>query len=620
MLAEQLGRDLSDLDRVRKDISTLRQKMQEVFYDQVDKQIKSGLLAKIDEAERNIEQRQEAIDKVYDFVLKHEDGEWVPVHQVATLLDSAVMRDLRRGQHSQVLFLDRIVSTLIDFEALRSICSTDLLERECMTFLHKHKIENYVTYMECNKHELFRNIISLDASMDVHSLRDIIAKITPTLGSVVAAGTFGNLTSAVNKKVSEIEKQISDVHKIMTEMGESKIIDEVCDNLRESLEGEDAQYLHSLQSKDILFLQRVLQGLEQIRAKQPTSEIDREVIQFLTATNESMVHVNDPVPSAGSAGAGAGVAHAATLAENTEDSAVDFLGPDLSEHTAAINKVIAEAPEEHRMSYQESLEKCLEVGDILKKIKAADDNDESKDRRNERRSVICKSTAFLQKRLDEMPGKTRRCLLSHIFQLVIDVAATRDLLTILELSIIPSSLCLGNVEKSRIFHDLVKKAAPVCTPKLHLASTHFDQSQRVRVVGLYAAQVGYCIELNTLVGLSAAGLENLLQGAWHWLVSCGSALSHAAKSSTADAVDTLCELCDAVKLFLDITGATLLNFLGGRLKQFLLQPLRQVLSVRTERKAKQLVSLLDQVPSSLPCLVDMHLLTPSSCSARVKKW
>jgi len=162
----------------------------------------------------------------------------------------------------------------------------------------------------------------------------------------------------------------------------------------------------------------------------------------------------------------------------------------------------------------------------------------------------------------------------------------------------------------------------VCVPRLEVASAHFDKSQRVRVVGLYAAQVGYCVELNTLIGLSAAGLDNILEAVWHWFVSCGNALSHFAKKSGVDATEALCETCDSIKLFLDVAGSTLLNFLGARFKQFLLQPLKQVLATRSEDKARRLSAFLDELArsNSLPCVRDMLLLAPFSCFARVKKW
>jgi hypothetical protein len=616
-VAGQLGRDMSDLARIDADIHTLRQKMQEVFYDQVDEQAKAHLNDRIAEAEESAEQRREAICEVDEFLMRRA-GEWLDAEKLLALLGSnATIQDLRKGQNQQVLFFDRVANTLKQIEDLVSV---DKLDRECVSFLLEHKIANCVTYMESIKDDTFRNVIALDLSMDIDSLRGLMAKITPTMNSA----TFGNLSAAVHKKVSQVENQIQDIQTIISEMGASDIIDEVCGNLRESLEGENAQQLRSLGSKDILFLDKVLHGLEQIRTKQPLSEIDDEVVRFLTGINASIIHTNYPELSkeSGSSLAASSSSAAAAVAPAV-DIDVDFLGSDVIKHSAAMKEILGAAPEEHRAPYRDCLEKCLEIDDNLKKIAARASAEKSgKDWRNERRSVICQSTIFLQRKLDEVPGKTKRCLLSHIFQLVISAAATQDLMTILELSIIPSCLCLGNIEKSRIFHNVVKASAPVCVPRLDVASAYFDRFQRVRVVGMYAAQVSFCVELNTLVGLSPAGLENTLETVWHWFVSCGNALSHFAKRSGAEAIDTLCEICDSVKLFLDIAGSTLLNFLGSRFKQFLLQPLRQVLSGRSEEKALRLSSFLDEVARTniLPCVPDMFLLMPFSCFARVKKW
>jgi hypothetical protein len=300
---------------------------------------------------------------------------------------------------------------------------------------------------------------------------------------------------------------------------------------------------------------------------------------------------------------------------------VDFLGPLLSAHSANIETVISAAPQEHRVLYRECLDKCVELNDVLTRSMASEKESSGSDRRNERRSAICRSSLFIKRRLDEVPGVTKKRLLSHLLQFLIGMAATKDMMPLLELSMLPDALCAGSIERSRIFLDLVQKAAPVCVPRLDITSSHFDTSQRVRVVGFYAAQVAYCVDMNRMVGMSDTALERTLETTWHWLVACGNALSSAAKGGEATA-EVLCETCDSLKLFLDVAGATLLNFLGPRFKQFLVGPLRHILEGRSEGTARSLATVLDQLASAntLACVSDMYLLTPFSCFARLKKW
>lgn len=602
-MGNKLAQDTSNLENLRLDIQNLRAKMEEDYIDHVGENIKISLADKISAAEERLGIRQSEIDKVFEFVQGHRE-QWLDVDALSTRLSSDIIRELRAGGNAQVLLLDRIASTL---EKMYALCAREALDKDSMNFLQKHKIGNCMSYLESCKNPSFGDIVALNPRLEISTLKELISKITPTLSS----GSFGNLKTVVDKKVSDVEDQIRFVEGIFSDISNGNDLDDVCFSLRESLEGESAQNLRSEGSSDIDFLDRVLHGLEQIRVKQPISDVDSDVIKFLTENNEKLV------PATNSTDTGKEVSTTIAAATSMD---VKLLGPDLNEHVSAIQAEISAVSAEHQNIYKECLDRCLALNTKLQNIESLEKENNTMDRRNERRNLISQTTTFLLKRLDETSGPVKKHLLSHIFQLIIGMAATKELVTILEISIIPSTLCLGNIERCRIFHDVVKVGAPICFPRLDITSSHFDRRQRVRIVGLFAAQIAYSVELNETIGMSDAGLEKTLQTVWHWLVSCGNALSHMSKSNEG-AMESFCEVCDSVKLFLDIAGATLLNFLGPRLLQFLVGPLEQILHSRPETEAKRLIKLLDRAKTStLASIADMCFLSPMSCFARVKKW
>lgn len=607
-LVDGLGSDLRDLNAATEELQAARRMRQEVFFEQLEMGAKVTLDQRVDAAERALLQRKKDLGEVQRVLEEHKDR-WVKVGSLEKLLQSSTLQELRKGHNQRVLFLDRVLETLRRIDAL---VTSDQLDSECMTYLRNLKVPNVVTYDVCNKSSVFRSVVSLDSTMPVASIEALLATIT----SASSNESFGELGPEVDRKVSQFKKQVSLIEQIFAEVSQSDVVEEMSDNLKESLQGEEVAVLRTARSSDVLLLDKVLLGLGQVLRKESVSEINQEVVQFLREKNESILSSHDPA-----------ITSAASTSE--EDGSFGLLGPDVSELSSVVESVLHDMPEEHRVSCQECLLRCLELAECLKQLAARDKIDlaegKCKDRRNERRREIGLSIVYLQHRVDGVTGKTKRSLFSQIFQLVISIAATSDIMTIIELSAIPSCLCLGSIERSRIFHEVVKKASPVCAPQLKLSSPPFEKSQRVRVVGLLAAQVAFSIDLNTLIGLSEAGLELLLEEVWRWFVSCGHALSHASKSSQGGATDTLGEICDAVKLFLDIAGAVLLDFLGPRFRQLLEQPLRSLLAARSgkdEKSVTRLLSLLEGLQSTgvLACVSDMFLLTPFACFARVKKW
>eukprot|EP00603_Paraphysomonas_imperforata_P000105 CAMPEP_0114418190 /NCGR_PEP_ID=MMETSP0103-20121206/3363_1 /TAXON_ID=37642 ORGANISM="Paraphysomonas imperforata, Strain PA2" /NCGR_SAMPLE_ID=MMETSP0103 /ASSEMBLY_ACC=CAM_ASM_000201 /LENGTH=1047 /DNA_ID=CAMNT_0001586529 /DNA_START=158 /DNA_END=3298 /DNA_ORIENTATION=- len=599
----QLGLHSTDLDRLRRDIEDLRAKMDGVYYVHLGENIKSSLNEQIEAAEASLAKSEGAIERVRAFIELHKD-KWLDEEELKTLLDSDDIKGLRSGRNNQVLLFDRVVETL---KGMQALSPRECLDQESVAFLQKNKIANCTSFLECCQRPEFSHIVSLDLSLGVHSLKDILAKIAPTLSS----DSFGRLKGAVHQKVALIEEQIEFIDNIIAEISNGTAIDDVSFTLQESLESETARRARAQGSSDIRLLDNVLQGLEQIRAKKPVEEIDPAVINFLTDKNESFVRLAKRLDS-GQAPAG-GVA---------ESVSVDFLGPNLNDLSASVDAVIKEAPSEHRERYEECLRKCQSLSAELQKLATAEKerSAEGVDKRNERRTMICQTTLFLEKKLGEISGATKKHLLSHIFQLVTSMTVTQNLVTILELSIIPSTLCLGNIERAKIFHDVVKAGAPMCSPRLDITSKYFDRRQRVRLVGLYACQVTYSIDLNEMIGMSGPGLEKTLQTLWHWLVSCGNALSFTAKGGGDNSQEAFSEICDSIKLFLDIAGATLLNFLGPRFLQFLVGPMKQVVQSRPETEAKRLLELLNEANANkLASRADLYFLEPMSCFARVKK-
>lgn len=598
----------SSLEALRSDVQTVRSMMQEVFYDHVDPDVKAGLEEKIAAAEDSLEQKQAEVDRANELVQAHA-GEWLEVGALSALLDTPAMRGLRAGRDAQVLLLDRHAATLRQLQAL---APPDMLDAESVALLQKCGVANCTTYLTCGKDKTFARIVALDSKQWAAELTEQLAQISPTL----TGADYGGLRSAVNEKVSQLQEQIYFVDTTVAELSSGALIDEVCFSLRERLEGSVAMRLREQGSSDVLLLDRALRGLEHIRTQHPTEQLDADVLKFWREKNASLV--GDPGPR-GSA--------PTTSSATPAGGDAGLLGPSLPEHAAAIEAAIAASPPEHREGYKECLEMCLKLSARLDSLAEKGDG---KDKRNERRSAVCQSTVFLQKRLDDIPGKTKRDLLSHIFQLVIDIASTKDMISILELSIIPSSLCLGNIERARVFHDLAASAAPVCRPLLDVAeASPFDRRQRVRVVGLFAAQVAYCVDLNSMVGMSAAGLEKTLETVWHWFVSCGNVLSHLIKAGSSntnsDATRSIGEICDALKVFLNIAGVVLLNSFGPRFEQFLVKALKQILVDQPEAEARGLVALLGRVcdgsgGAGLACVADSLWLSPLSCFARVKKW
>ena len=598
--ADELDRNIGKLDVARKNIQNLQNMMREVYYDQVDEGTKVSLEEKVKKAENDIAESEDEIKNIDMFVSKHADSEsWLDTYKFKTLFDSDIVRGLIAGQNHEMLFFNKLLITLKQLEAL---VPSEQLDKECMTFLRDKNISNCVTYLELRKNEMFRNILALDPRMDMISLRSRLSEIRPAVDEM----SFGKLSTAVEKKIAQIEKQTEIIQKIIDNISEARQLDEAWDNLRENLEDSDVQQLREYGSEDVLFFDLLLKELEKLQ-NNPNADTPNKVVKFLNETNKKLLGDVDSSRKI------------AEITPETETNSVpgddDILLSKFDDIKVSIEKVLCEIPEQYRSLYQKCLTNCVELAEKLKSLTSNDG-----DMRNERRKAICQSVLYFNFCIDEVTSKdVKRRLLSHLFQTIISLAAVEDMLTILELSIIPSYLCRGNIENSRIFYGVVHKGAPVCTPRLDVTSQYFESAQRVRIVGLYAAQIAYCMDLNSLIGFSVNGLENCLEMLWGWIVSCGSAISHFVKGNASA---NLGEMCDSIKLFLSIAGFAMMNFIGARFKQLLIGPLRGVLKGVEDRKAKQLLSLLDNLAQSntLSCVLDLHMLTPFSCLARVKIW